>query len=444
MAKKRRGKLTRMQRNLAREKQVPDPNKKADPLTMVIQRGKARLATKKLKVDLRNSLRPLTALKLKDTNRNVLKDFVEVCSPLGVTHMMILSSTDKSHWLKMMKVPQGPTISFRIVTHSLAKDVTSRFSCGGLYDVPPLVVLTGFTSEKHHKLATTMVQKMFPSIKPNEVDVHERKRVLLLDYNEEEDLIRFRQYGIGLQSAGVNRNVRAMNLEKLPKGLDGMTDISEVITRGGYGSDSEGEDVEIADGPSRKKQKVKLRELGPRMDLELVKIEQGMCDGLVLYHKFEEKSLEEIAETERRREKRASLKAMRKKEQEENIERKRKEKEKLKKKMANPVAQANAAMEDIQDDDEQYYRDEVGEDPDEHFGVKAPRSDRAPFRRRRNPNSSSADRGRRGGGRGNRDSDSRPHKDGGSGFRGRGGGRGLGKRSDRGRGGGDRKRMKRF
>lgn len=51
------------------------------------------------------------------------------------------------------------------------------------------------------------------------------------------------------------------------------------------------------------------------MDLELVKIEQGVCDGIVLYHKHVAKSLEEVAETQRIREKKAMLKAMRKKEQ---------------------------------------------------------------------------------------------------------------------------------
>lgn len=56
-------------------------------------------------------------------------------------------------------------------------------------------------------------------------------------------------------------------------------------------------------------------QIGPRMDLEMVKIEQGICDGMVLYHKHVTKSLEEVAETERRREKRMMMKALRKKQQ---------------------------------------------------------------------------------------------------------------------------------
>lgn len=47
----------------------------------------------------------------------------------------------------------------------------------------------------------------------------------------------------------------------------------------------------------------------------LHKIEQGVMDGLVLHNKLVDKSMEAVAETGRRREKNAQLKAMRRKEQ---------------------------------------------------------------------------------------------------------------------------------
>lgn len=76
---------------------------------------------------------------------------------------------------------------------------------------------------------------------------------------------------------------------------------------GGYGgySDSEAEDdettrVELAErfvgsgnGPSQRSA-MKLVELGPRLGLELFKVERGMCEGDVLYHKFEEKTPEQV------------------------------------------------------------------------------------------------------------------------------------------------------
>lgn len=51
------------------------------------------------------------------------------------------------------------------------------------------------------------------------------------------------------------------------------------------------------------------------MDLSLHKIEQGSMDGLVLYNKFVNKSMEEIAATGRKRQQTVQLKAMRRKEQ---------------------------------------------------------------------------------------------------------------------------------
>lgn len=41
---------------------------------------------------------------------------------------------------------------------------------------------------------------------------------------------------------------------------------------------------------------VRLTELGPRLTMKLVKAEEGLCDGEVLYHSLIEKAPEEIAE----------------------------------------------------------------------------------------------------------------------------------------------------
>ena len=40
---------------------------------------------------------------------------------------------------------------------------------------------------------------------------------------------------------------------------------------------------------------MKLIELGPRMNIELFKVERGMCEGDILYHKFETKTPEEVS-----------------------------------------------------------------------------------------------------------------------------------------------------
>lgn len=53
---------------------------------------------------------PNTALNLRESKRNQLKDFVSVAGPLGVTHFMILTATDNSSYLRIAKTPRvrGP------------------------------------------------------------------------------------------------------------------------------------------------------------------------------------------------------------------------------------------------------------------------------------------------------------------------------------------------
>lgn len=50
------------------------------------------------------------------------------------------------------------------------------------------------------------------------------------------------------------------------------------------------------------KSAIRLSELGPRLTLQLIKIEDGLMDGEVLYHDIVQKTAEEIAEIQKRRE----------------------------------------------------------------------------------------------------------------------------------------------
>lgn len=56
---------------------------------------------------------------------NVLKDYVSIASYFHVTHMCILTRTQVSPYLKVCKIPRGPTLTFRILNYTLARDVLS-------------------------------------------------------------------------------------------------------------------------------------------------------------------------------------------------------------------------------------------------------------------------------------------------------------------------------
>ena len=104
----------------------------------------------------------------------MLKDFVSVAGLLNVTHFIMLSKTEISTSLRIARLPRGPTLSFKVQSYSLARDVISSLKRHAMeqkqFSHHPLLVMNGFSGDKHHlKLMTTMFQNMFPSININKV-----------------------------------------------------------------------------------------------------------------------------------------------------------------------------------------------------------------------------------------------------------------------------------
>ncbi|KAJ8444038.1 hypothetical protein Cgig2_020884 [Carnegiea gigantea] len=281
------------------------------PQSFVFSRTKLPSSLRQLEMDLRKLMLPYTALKLKEKRRNNLKDFLNVAGPMGVTHFLILSKTHAAAYLRVAKTPQGPTLTFKIHEYSLAVDIAQsqlRPRCPqDLFKNSPLVspschtsvivaselVLSGFgTGEEHLVLTTRMFQHMFPTIDVNTVKLSLCQRIVLLNYNKETKLIDFRHYSIRLQPVGVSRRIRKFVQNRQVPDLRNLQDVSDFVTRAGYGSESEADDeaatVSLASDIGRvnqasTKSAVKLQEIGPRMTLELIKIEEGLCTGQVMF-----------------------------------------------------------------------------------------------------------------------------------------------------------------
>lgn len=200
---------------------------------------------------------------------------------------------------------------------------------------------------------------MFPAINVASVRLKECRRVILFhlidDHIEEPDqnsadnhsierqTIEIRHYAIKATPAGVNKRVRRLIQTKVPN-LSKVQDIADYIEGTAtasmpvdVASDSEPEDgntvVELAQSyvgrgnKSQSKSALKLVEIGPRLSLELYKVEQGLGDGNVMYHAHIKKSAEEVKAIQQKAEKKVLLKKQRREEQERNVERKRKAKE---------------------------------------------------------------------------------------------------------------------
>ncbi|KAL5791831.1 hypothetical protein ACOSP7_000425 [Xanthoceras sorbifolium] len=270
------------------------------PKSFVFSRGKLPGPLKQLEMDLRKLMLPYTALKLKEKKRNNLKDFLNVAGPMGVTHFLILSKTEAAPYLRVARTPQGPTLTFKIHEYSLAIDIARsqlRPRCPqDLFKNSPLIVLSGFgTGDQHLKLTTIMFQNIFPAIDINTVQLSTCQRIVLLNYNKDTKLIDFRHYSIRLQPVGLSRRLRKFVQNHQVPDLRSLQDVSDFVSRVGYGSESEADDeaamVTLTSDLGRvnrasTKSAVKLQEIGPRMTLQLVKVEDGLCSGSVIFNEY--------------------------------------------------------------------------------------------------------------------------------------------------------------
>jgi len=161
----------------------------------------------------------------------------------------------------------------------------------------------------------------------------------------------FRHYIIMVKPYGVSRRVRKV-FDAAKQSSTGFLnlgrekDVADFLLRkkgeagpdGGYESASsaesvagDGDAVDLADdyvGRNNKKgqrRAVRLDEVGPRMELRLIKISEGVPgkEGAVMYHEFVRKSKKEIESQKAEHAAKAKLKKQRREEQERNVLRKK-------------------------------------------------------------------------------------------------------------------------
>ncbi|XP_046488057.1 protein Peter pan [Neodiprion pinetum] len=373
------------------------------PHSFVIQRGLPGGHILELTKDFRRVMEPYTASSLKARKRNTIKDFVSVSGALHVSHMCIFTRTELGMYLKLCRIPRGPTLSFKITSFSLARDVVSTIKKQMVFEEAfkhsPLMVLNNFSGEgMQMKLMTSMFQNMFPTINLTTVNLSTIRRCVCLNYNSVTKLIDFRHYAIKMVPVGLSKGVKKIVQAKVPN-LSKCQDFSEFLTKPTF-SESEAEEDPTSHVTlpqklsSRGNHKsgtsaIRLIELGPRITMQLIKVEDGLLDGQVMYHEFVHKTEEEILKIQKSREVKKKLKENRKKVQEENKKKKEAMKEEEKQKSLKGMKKqrsesdvlmhkaAKESYEDNQveeDDDAQYYREEVGQEPDKDLFSGRPKT----------------------------------------------------------------------
>ncbi|KAA3672404.1 ribosome biogenesis protein SSF1/2, partial [Paragonimus westermani] len=230
----------------------------------------------------------------------------------------------------------------------------------------------------HLRLIVDMFQNMLPPLNVHKLKLNTVRRVLLIsreidlsvdqDANNLNDIIYLRHYHIRTENRAVSRALRRLSLGGVPlkkrkietglgpggsgkssgvPNLAKYTCIEDFLTKAGMLSDSglsdALSDLEEADLPQSfregsscaksrkrklvpihglshlgvaKKAAVRLTEIGPRLTLKLIKIEEGLNTGCVLYHRWQTRTLAEVADQSERLRQRAALRANRRAEHE--------------------------------------------------------------------------------------------------------------------------------
>ncbi|GAA5858089.1 hypothetical protein JCM8547_005648 [Rhodosporidiobolus lusitaniae] len=429
------------------------------PKSFVVKSGTVGGSVAQLTKDVRRVLEPNTATRLKERKANRLRDYVSMSGPLNVTHLLVFSqpssdvqiptgstapsqSTSSTFFpstnanetedraeksliegtttvnLRLIRLPRGPTLSFKVLRYSLAMDVLRMArrprAVGREFAEAPLLILSGFGGEdKQLKLMTTVFQNLFPPIHVQTMALSSARRVVLLSYNPVTHTVDFRHYLISVRPVGVSKPIRKIvggsannkvpsssssllsrkrgapsseseasdqegremvprprqggGLARREKGALGKAkgvldlsraeDISDYILRqeqlgfvtsdsevsdmsdagggsaSGGGSDSEADEkrgkVRLAGdyvgrgnrgrGVRGEKRAVRLVELGPRMELGLVKVEEGVGEGEVMFHEMVHKTNREAADLAKVHTARRKLAAERRAQQEANV-----------------------------------------------------------------------------------------------------------------------------
>ena len=330
------------------------------PKSMVIKRSTLPKELKLLLKNFRSLMYPFTAMKLKESKNMKIKELCKAAHNFGVKNLIMFSSKMGKHYIRFSGTGKGPTFTFRIKSFILNKDLQAHIPrnkilnaehlgiplvmCKG-FDGQPLQTLSSFQEEKKGKASdlkkylrvlNAQFKNLFPDLNVNkDADYENCRRVVLFLYNQQKGLFEVRNYYVKKTFSGMNKKIKKLlNDEKLMD-FSKVNDVSDLFLANKMEvSDSDVDNLQTkldveqkANGEKLKTQvNVRLFEIGPRLTLELLKIEEDFLKGEVLYHSLVSKT---DAEKQAQRDKiteRGLLREKRRKEQEENVKRKELEK----------------------------------------------------------------------------------------------------------------------
>jgi ribosome biogenesis protein SSF1/2 len=332
------------------------------PLSLVTTIAEVSPALSRLCLEFRNIFSPATFTHLRPQKRLKVKDYVKAAETMDAKIIATFSKTDLAGYVKIGSLNQGPTTVFKLKEYVLSEDLRkSQKRPRGVNEkdimVPPVLIMGGFDSGSLGKkspdnmtkglleVVKTQFESFLPPMNIEKVNLKSVRRVVYVEHKEG-GIIQIRHYAVKVKNASVSRNVSKLlrsissSSSKRATGQVSTKSTEDLVNNAGaITSDSEIDDTVAVDGPVDglnyrsipvgAQIGVKLVELGPRIDLEIVKIESGLYSGEVLFHAHVEKEVEKIDMLQ----KEADLKLKRREDEEKRVLEKRKQRNELKKKM---------------------------------------------------------------------------------------------------------------
>jgi len=237
---------------------------------IVVRLGQVTEALGKAVQESRTYFEPAVAKKLREEKGWKIKDYLIMAKHFGSSHIFAFSQSEEHNNLKIVSLLEnGKTYYFKIDKYLHASKISQKVQHVGIRT-------NGYFVMDYNIGEKDPVKELVEELKKNVKTSHLTSRVLVL------------------KSLGEHKYVMTQYVMKKEekKGKANLV-------------------------------KLALEEIGPRFELKLQKIEEGVCSGEVVYHTHIHKTPEEIQERKRKKRVEEELRAQRRKEQEENVRRKK-------------------------------------------------------------------------------------------------------------------------
>ncbi|CAL6026033.1 Brix_domain-containing protein [Hexamita inflata] len=252
--------------------------------SLVYKRGQTSTHVVDLVKSVKQMMEPCTYPNFRMRKTNTIKDIVAISSGLDVAFLLQFTSNGTGTNMQVVRVPHGPSLLFQVHKYTTELQKETMITA-------PLTILNGFSNSDEDLMMKETFKNMFPSVDMSSQQVIER---IIVVNKLESGLIQIRHY-------------RFQNLQGVDQGLLSMI----------HSKQAKVETIEqILNGTQVDD---RVQEIGPRIDISLIRILGGLMRGEMLFHKYKDfkeaqqnKELEQKAKRTQKIQKKQEIEELRK------------------------------------------------------------------------------------------------------------------------------------